>query len=92
MIVKDLALTVLAFEHKTGTGKTSGKPYDFYAARVVDADGQVFQMNLDREISPKNPKDDETLLAFRNLAVKASVKFTPKSFDVSATLTDFEPV
>jgi len=92
MIVKDVKLTLLKFRKKEGVGKKSGKDYLFYTADVVDEDASVFGFNLDNDLAPKNPKDEEALLAMKNVPITASVRFTPKGFDVSGALIEFSPV
>jgi len=91
MIVKDVKLTLLKIRHKEGTGKTSGKPYSFYTADVVDDDANVFGFNLDDKLAPKDAIETSELLAVKNAPIIATVRFTPKGFDVSGTILDFDP-
>jgi len=91
MIVKDVQLTLLKVQHKEGTGKKSGKEYSFYTATVVDDDANVFGFNLDDKLT--TAKDAvETLLALKNVPIKADVRFLPKGFDIGASIIDFTPV
>jgi len=70
---------------KEGTGKISGKPYLFYAASVVDEDGNVFAFNLSDSLVA-TPENIEALMAIRQESVLADVNFRPKGFDVGATI------
>jgi len=88
MKVANLPLTLLKVENKTGTGKTSGKAYDFHTATVVDEDANVFTFNLADEVVASNGK--ETLASLRNVRVVASVNFKPKGFDIGGTITGFD--
>jgi len=90
MLVKNIALTLLKVQHKEGTGKASGKPYSFYTATVVDEDANVFGFNLADEVVKAASPD--VLLALKNAAVIADVKFSPKGFDVSGQIEVLTPV
>lgn len=74
-------VTLVKVENKKGTGKTSGKPYDFYTATVIDADANVFTLNL-----KENPSKE--LLEQRNTEVEVDIDFRPKGFDIGGTITD----
>jgi len=86
MIVKNLPLTLLKVVNKSGTGKTSGKPYDFHVATVIDEDANVFNFNVADELAQREGRD--VLASLRNVEITAEVRFTPKGFDVQGSLQD----
>lgn len=87
MVLKSIAMTLLKVEHKSGTGKASGKPYDFYTATLVDDDSNVFALNVSDDITSM-VKD---MSALRNVEVVVDVDFKPKGFGISGTLTSIVP-
>jgi len=88
MKVRNIPLTLLKIENKSGTGKVSGKPYNFFTASVVDDDANVFQLNLADDVAGML---GEAGLKARNQAVTADIEFKPKGFDIGGTLIAFSP-
>lgn len=88
MKVRNIELTLLKIEHKAGTGKTSGKPYSFFAATVIDEDSNVFALNLSDTVSSALGERAKEL---RNVPVKADVEFKPKGFDIGGTIVALTP-
>jgi len=88
MIIKTVPLTLLGITKKEGVGKKSHEPYKFYQANIVDTDGNVFSMSVDRSI--EESADFAEYLKVRNIDVVADIKITPKGFGVSLSLLDFK--
>jgi len=87
MIVKSIEVTILKCELKQGKGKTSGKDYKFYTASLVDEDANVFAVNLaDDLVASLGEEGVVTLLEQRNQPATVDIKFSPKGFDIGATL------
>ncbi len=86
MIIEGVKVTVLKVEEKKGVGKTSGKPYAFFSASLIDADSNVFDFNLSDDLA-KNAKVMESLLSVRNTEAVVSVNLYPKGFGIGAQLT-----
>jgi len=87
MQFKDNALTLLKVQKKEGVGRTSGKEYKFFTANVVDADANVFQLNLADELVD-SPEKVASLEALKNVQVTAVIEFKPKGFDIGGTIRE----
>jgi len=81
MKVINQAMTLLKVENKKGTGKSSGKPYDFYTATLIDEDANLLNLNLSREIDAKSFESD------RNVEVLVDIEIKPKGFGLGGTVT-----
>lgn len=85
MLVEKIPLTLLKVVHKTGTSKKSGNAYSFHTANVVDDEANVFQLNLEDSLSTQSG-----LTELRNVKIVADINFTPKDYDISGTIVNFE--
>jgi len=83
MKVSKVPLTVLKVVLKSGVGKTSNKPYSFYAASIVDDDANVFQATLEEKFGNSLAGKFEKI---RNETVKADLEIKPKGFDAGITI------
>lgn len=84
MKIANLPLTLVKVANKAGTGKTSGKAYDFNVATVIDDDANVMTLNIADDVVSAMGKD--TLLALRNAPIVADIEIKPKGFDLGGTL------
>jgi hypothetical protein len=89
MIVKNQKFTLLKVEHKSGVAKTSKKDYSFYSATCIDAEANVFKMNLSDTIM-SDEKQKKEILALLNVQIVAEIDIKPKGFDFGITLVDFD--
>jgi len=85
MLIPNIEATVLKVVKKEGTGRKSGKNYKFFTATVVDADANVFSLNLADSLV-QSEENVKALLEIRNEECELEVKFSPKGFDVSGTI------
>jgi len=90
MKISNIPLTLLKVAKKEGTAKATGKPYAFHVASVVDEDAEVFALNVSDELA----KEARFLEIFskeeKNLPGIATIKFSPKGFDIGASLLAFK--
>lgn len=56
MVLKDVPMQILSINRLKGESKSSGKKYDFYLAKVMDEQGNMFEFALDKEL--ENEKID----------------------------------
>jgi len=70
---------------KEGNAKKTGNAYLFYAASVVDEDGNVFALNL-ADALVSTPENVAALLDVRNERAEVDVNFKPRGFDIAGTI------
>jgi len=85
-----MAVTVLKIVNKTGTGKRSGKPYDFYVATVVDEDANVFDLTVADELVKEAVEAEKDLSKVRNEPMEVDIEFKPKGFDIAGTIVAWQ--
>lgn len=71
-------------------GKTSGKPYSFYTASVVDEDANVFGLNLSDALVKVAKEDDDNLEQIRLQEMLVDIELKPKGFDIGGTIVAWQ--
>jgi hypothetical protein len=87
MLIKQQPVTLLTIVHKEGVAKVSAKPYSFYVAKFVDAEGMVLDASVDAKLLTDEKSRNE-LLAMVNVKVLADIRIQPSQYTVRLTLVD----
>jgi hypothetical protein len=88
MLVQKVPVTILKIDNKSGKAKRTGNAYSFFVATVIDEDSNVFKLNLADSLSDTAEKV-KALSEVKNEEVEATIKFSPKQFDIAGTILDF---
>jgi len=95
MQVKDEVLTLLALTHKTGIGKTSGSPYDFYTVDLGDEEFNKLSATVGDSVKDFGGNLPDFLIGHaeekRKVVVDLDVKPDARGYGVKLVLTKVRP-
>jgi len=87
MLVKNISMTLVKVSKKSGVSKTTGQPYSFHNARLVDEDFNVFNLLLSKEVEADEEKLAE-LLEASNKQVQVDINIYPVKFNLNGSVVD----